>query len=84
VLVPHDASGLAAINWALDHPDRVAAIVALDTFYGDIAEAQLNPPEADPRRRPDARLLVGEARALATVRLRAPVKTAMLRQHPSA
>jgi haloalkane dehalogenase len=39
VLVPYDASGLAAINWALDHPDRVAAIVALNTFYGDIAEA---------------------------------------------
>jgi haloalkane dehalogenase len=32
VLVPHDASGPAAINWALDHPDRVAAIVALNTF----------------------------------------------------
>ena len=46
VLVPHDASGPAAINWALDHPDRVAAIVALNTFYGDIAEAPPNPPEA--------------------------------------
>jgi haloalkane dehalogenase len=46
LLVPHDASGLGAINWALDHPDRVAAIVALNTFYGDIAEAPLNPPEA--------------------------------------
>jgi haloalkane dehalogenase len=23
VLVPHDASGPAAINWALDQPDRV-------------------------------------------------------------
>ena len=46
VLVPHDASGPAAINWALDHPDRVAAIVALNTFYGDIPEAPLNPPEA--------------------------------------
>jgi haloalkane dehalogenase len=46
VLVPHDASGPSAINWALDHPDRVAAIVALNTFYGDIPDAPLNPPEA--------------------------------------
>jgi pimeloyl-ACP methyl ester carboxylesterase len=43
VLVPHDGSGPAAIKWALDQPDRVAAIVALNTFYGDIAAAQLNP-----------------------------------------
>lgn len=28
VLVPHDASGPAAFNWALDHSDQVAAIVA--------------------------------------------------------
>ena len=46
VLVPHDASGPAAINWALDHPDQVAGIVALNTFYGDIPGAPLNPPEA--------------------------------------
>lgn len=46
VLVPHDASGPPAINWALDHPDRVAGIVALNTFYGDIPGAPLNPPEA--------------------------------------
>jgi pimeloyl-ACP methyl ester carboxylesterase len=46
LLVPHDASGPAAIDWALDHPDRTAGIVALNTFYGDIAEAPLNPPEA--------------------------------------
>ena len=46
VLVPHDASGPPAINWALDHPDQVAAIVALNTFYCDIAGSPLNPPEA--------------------------------------
>ena len=46
VLVPHDASGPAAFNWALDHSDQVAAIVALNTFYGEIAATPLNPPEA--------------------------------------
>lgn len=46
VLVPHDASGPAAINWALDHPDHVASIVALNTFYCDIPGAPLHPPEA--------------------------------------
>ncbi len=33
VLVPHDASGPVAINWALDHPERVAALVLLNTYY---------------------------------------------------
>jgi haloalkane dehalogenase len=46
VLVPHDASGPAAINWALDHADRVAAIVALNTFYSLLPGAPPNPPEA--------------------------------------
>jgi pimeloyl-ACP methyl ester carboxylesterase len=46
VLVPHDASGPAAINWALDHPDGVAAIVALNTFYSLLPDAPPNPPEA--------------------------------------
>ena len=46
VLVPHDASGPAAFNWALDHPDRVAAIVALNTFYSLLPDAPPNPPEA--------------------------------------
>ena len=46
VLVPHDASGPAAINWALDHPDRVAAVVALNTFYGPAGDAVPTPPEA--------------------------------------
>ncbi len=46
VLVAHDASGPAAINWALEHPDRVAAIVALNTFYSLLPDAPPNPPEA--------------------------------------
>jgi haloalkane dehalogenase len=46
VLVAHDASGPAAINWALDHQDRVAAIVALNTFYSLLPDAPPNPPEA--------------------------------------
>ena len=46
VLVPHDASGPAGINWALDHPDKVAAIVALNTFYCLLPDAPPNPPEA--------------------------------------
>jgi pimeloyl-ACP methyl ester carboxylesterase len=33
VLVAHDASGPPAIDWALDHPDRVAALVLLNTYY---------------------------------------------------
>jgi len=35
VLVPHDASGPVAINWALDYPERVAALVLLNTHYAD-------------------------------------------------
>ncbi len=46
VLVPHDASGPPAINWALDHPDRVAAMVALNTFYSLLPDTPPNPPEA--------------------------------------
>jgi pimeloyl-ACP methyl ester carboxylesterase len=33
VLVAHDASGPPAIDWALLHPDRVAALVLLNTYY---------------------------------------------------
>ena len=33
VLVPHDASGPPAIDWALGHPERVARLVLLDTYY---------------------------------------------------
>ncbi len=31
--VAHDASGPTAINWALDHPDRVASLALLNTYY---------------------------------------------------
>jgi len=44
VLVAHDASGPPAINWALDHPERVAALVLLNTFYG--LTPSTSPPEA--------------------------------------
>lgn len=33
VLVAHDASGPPAIDWALDHPERVARLVLLNTYY---------------------------------------------------
>src|SRR5262249_50381378 len=33
VLVAHDASGPPAIDWALDHPERVAGLVLLNTYY---------------------------------------------------
>jgi pimeloyl-ACP methyl ester carboxylesterase len=33
VLVAHDASGPPAIDWALEHPDRVATLVLLNTYY---------------------------------------------------
>jgi haloalkane dehalogenase len=44
VLVAHDASGPPAIDWALDHPERVAALVLLNTYYSQMPE--LRPPEA--------------------------------------
>src|SRR5215203_6378291 len=44
VLVAHDASGPPAIDWALAHPDRVAALVLLNTYYGRTPAAR--PPEA--------------------------------------
>src|SRR5262245_3080118 len=44
VLVGHDASGPPAINWALAHPDRIAALVLLNTFYG--LTPTTSPPEA--------------------------------------
>jgi haloalkane dehalogenase len=44
VLVAHDASGPPAIDWALAHPDRVAALVLLNTYY--CAMPMLRPPEA--------------------------------------
>ncbi len=33
--VAHDASGPVAINWSLDHPERVSSLVLLNTYYGD-------------------------------------------------
>jgi pimeloyl-ACP methyl ester carboxylesterase len=33
VLVAHDGSGPAAINWALDHPSALGGLVLLNTFY---------------------------------------------------
>ena len=48
VLVPHDTSGPAAFNWALDHPDRVATIVALNTFYSLLPERSPEPARGHP------------------------------------
>ena len=33
VLVAHDASGPPAIDWSLDHPERVAQLLLLNTYY---------------------------------------------------
>jgi pimeloyl-ACP methyl ester carboxylesterase len=44
VAVAHDASGPPAIDWALWHPERTAALVLLNTYYGRSAGAR--PPEA--------------------------------------
>jgi len=44
VLVAHDASGPPAINWALDHPEQVAGLVLLNTYYCRMPT--LRPPEA--------------------------------------
>ena len=44
VLVAHDASGPPAIDWALNHPNQVAALVLLNTYY--CAMPTLRPPEA--------------------------------------
>jgi pimeloyl-ACP methyl ester carboxylesterase len=35
VPVAHDASGPTAINWALAHPEHVAALALLNTYYDD-------------------------------------------------
>src|SRR5688572_2190084 len=44
ILVAHDASGPPAIDWALDHAERVAGLVLLNTYY--CAMPTLRPPEA--------------------------------------
>lgn len=33
--VAHDASGPVAINWSLDHAERIASLVLLNTYYGE-------------------------------------------------
>lgn len=33
VLVAHDASGPPAIDWALTHPERISALILLNTYY---------------------------------------------------
>ena len=43
-LVVHDASGPPGIDWALAHPERVAGLVLLNTYYCDMPT--LRPPEA--------------------------------------
>jgi pimeloyl-ACP methyl ester carboxylesterase len=45
VLVAHDASGPPAIDWALDHPERVSGLVLLNTYYCRMP-GRLRPPEA--------------------------------------
>ena len=44
VLVAHDASGPPAIDWALEHPGQVAALILLNTYYCNMPT--LKPPEA--------------------------------------
>jgi haloalkane dehalogenase len=44
ILVAHDASGPPSIDWALANPNRVAALVLLNTYYCDMPT--LRPPEA--------------------------------------
>jgi len=44
VLVAHDASGPPAIDWALEHPQRVAELVLLNTYYSRMPG--LRTPEA--------------------------------------
>jgi pimeloyl-ACP methyl ester carboxylesterase len=43
-VVVHDASGPPGIDWALEHPQRVAALVLLNTYYSQMPG--LRSPEA--------------------------------------
>ncbi len=43
-IVTHDASGPPGIDWALEHPDRVSALILLNTYY--CLMPTLRPPEA--------------------------------------
>ena len=68
VPVGHDASGPTAIDWSLDHPDRVAALALLDTFYD--AAPTLRFPEiislfADPQYVALAAAFINDPRQLA-------------------
>lgn len=56
VLVPHDSSGFAALNFALDHPDRVAAVSMLNSAYAD-ADDVAWPPMIELAARPTMRAL---------------------------
>ena len=44
ILVAHDASGPPAIDWSLAHPERVAGLVLLNTYYCEMPT--LRAPEA--------------------------------------
>ena len=44
ILVAHDASGPPAIDWSLAHPERVAGLVLLNTYYCEMPT--LRRPEA--------------------------------------
>ena len=64
VLVAHDASGPPAIDWALAHPERVSALVLLNTYYHRMKT--LRPPEAiflfsTPILRNVARMVIGRS-----------------------
>jgi pimeloyl-ACP methyl ester carboxylesterase len=41
VLVAHNASGPPAIDWALAHPQRVAGLVLLNTYYCNLPGLRL-------------------------------------------
>jgi haloalkane dehalogenase len=45
VLVAHDASGPPAIDWALEHPDRISGLALLNTYYCRMP-GRLRSPEA--------------------------------------
>jgi haloalkane dehalogenase len=44
ILVAHDASGPPAIDWAITHPEQVAGLILLNTYYCKMPT--LRPPEA--------------------------------------
>jgi haloalkane dehalogenase len=37
VLVPHDSSGIAGVNFAIEHPEKVASLCILNSAYDDTA-----------------------------------------------